>query len=144
MFVVEQKCQPSSSDLCCDWGTSYSVIHWCRERARFERHQEFCLHGAQSTNQLLQSLEGAKILTPLSEVHPNKDSTFFHHIFHMLEKLNLETVTHIEVDGESGFKYLFLAFGVAIRGFRYMRKVVGIDGTFLKGQYRGILLVATT
>ncbi|KAL5560742.1 hypothetical protein UlMin_036953 [Ulmus minor] len=24
----------------------------------------------------------------------------------------------------------------AIRGFRYMRKVVGIDGTFLKGQYR--------
>ncbi|KAL5562473.1 hypothetical protein UlMin_032220 [Ulmus minor] len=51
--------------------------------------------------------------------------------FHMLEK-------------ESRFKYLFLAFGVAIRGFRYMRKVVGIDGTFLKGQYRGVLLVATT
>ncbi|KAL5537977.1 hypothetical protein UlMin_045921 [Ulmus minor] len=63
--------------------------------------------------------------------------------FHMLEKLNPGTVTRIEVDGESRFKYLFLAFGVAIRGFRYMRKVVGIDGTFLKGQYRGILLVAT-
>ncbi|KAL5581296.1 hypothetical protein UlMin_013738 [Ulmus minor] len=44
---------------------------------------------------------------------------------------------------ENRFKYLFLAFGVAIRGFRYMRKVVGIDGTFLKGQYRGVLLVAT-
>ena len=53
----------------------------------------------------------------------------------MLEKLNLETLTRIEVDGESRFKYLFLAFGVAIRGFCYMRKVVGIDGTFLKGQY---------
>ncbi|KAL5540375.1 hypothetical protein UlMin_045220 [Ulmus minor] len=64
--------------------------------------------------------------------------------FHMLEKLNPGTVTRIEVDGESRFKYLFLAFGVAIRGFRYMRKVVGIDGTFLKGQYRGVLLVATT
>ncbi|KAL5565272.1 hypothetical protein UlMin_028436 [Ulmus minor] len=63
--------------------------------------------------------------------------------FHMLEKLNPGTVTRIEVDGESRFKYLFLAFGVAIRGFRYMRKVVGIDGTFLKGQYRGVLLVAT-
>ena len=25
-----------------------------------------------------------------------------------------------------------------------MRKVIGIDGTFLKGQYRGILLVAMT
>ena len=55
--------------------------------------------------------------------------------FHMLEKLNPGTVTRIEVDGESRFKYLFLAFGVAIRGFRYMRKVVGIDGIFLKGQY---------
>ncbi|KAL5553951.1 hypothetical protein UlMin_041352 [Ulmus minor] len=63
--------------------------------------------------------------------------------FHMLEKLNPGTVTRIEVDGESRFKYLFLAFGVAIRGFRYMRKVVRIDGTFLKGQYRGVLLVAT-
>ena len=61
----------------------------------------------------------------------------------MLEKLNPGTVTRIEVDGESRFKYLFLAFGVAIRGFRYMRKVVGIDDTFLKGQYRGVLLVAT-
>ncbi|KAL5569114.1 hypothetical protein UlMin_025689 [Ulmus minor] len=63
--------------------------------------------------------------------------------FHMLEKLNLGTITRIEVDRESRFKYLFLAFGVAIRGFRYMRKVVRIDGTFLKGQYRGVLLVAT-
>ena len=63
--------------------------------------------------------------------------------FHMLEKLNPGIVTRIEVDGESRFKYLFLAFGVAIRGFRYMRKVVRIDVTFLKGQYRGVLLVAT-
>ena len=38
--------------------------------------------------------------------------------FHMLEKLNLGTVTRIESDRESRFKYLFLAFGVAIRGFR--------------------------
>ncbi|KAL5538059.1 hypothetical protein UlMin_046102 [Ulmus minor] len=64
--------------------------------------------------------------------------------FHMLKKLNPGTVTHIEVNGESIFKYLFLAFGVAIRGFHYMRKVVRIDVTFLKGQYRGVLLVATT
>ena len=51
----------------------------------------------------------------------------------MLEKLNLGTVTCIEVDGDSKFKYLLFAFGVAIRGFHYMKKVVGIDGTFLKG-----------
>ena len=35
----------------------------------------------------------------------------------MLEKVNLGTVTLIEVDKESRFKYLFLAFGAAIRGF---------------------------
>ena len=41
---------------------------------------------------------------------------------YMLEKVNPETVTRIEVDGESRFKYLFLAFGVAIRGFQLHAK----------------------
>ncbi|KAL5572909.1 hypothetical protein UlMin_022506 [Ulmus minor] len=63
---------------------------------------------------------------------------------YMLEKVNPGTITHIEVDGDNRFKYLFLAFGVAIKGFEFMWKVVGIDGTFLKSQYKGVLLVATT
>ena len=62
----------------------------------------------------------------------------------MLKKLNLGTIACIEVDKKSRFKYLFLSFGVAIRGVHYMRKVVRIDSTFLKGQYWGVLLVATT
>ena len=62
---------------------------------------------------------------------------------YMLEKVNPDTVTRIEVDGKSIFKYLFLAFGVAIRGFQYMRKVIGIDGTFLKGLHKSVLLVDT-
>ncbi|KAL5540487.1 hypothetical protein UlMin_043081 [Ulmus minor] len=59
-----------------------------------------------------------------------------------LEKVNPGTITHIVVNGDNRFKYLFLAFGVAIKGFEFMRKVVGIDGTFLKSQYKGVLLVA--
>ena len=59
----------------------------------------------------------------------------------MLEKVNLGTITRIEVDGESKFKYFFLAFDASIRGFNYMRKVIGIDETFLKGPYKGVLLV---
>ena len=55
----------------------------------------------------------------------------------MLEKVNLETVTLIEVDGESIFKYFFLTFGASVRGLNYMRKVIGIDETFLKGPYKG-------
>ena len=62
----------------------------------------------------------------------------------MIEKVNLGTITHIEVNGDNRFKYLFLAFGVAIKGFEFMWKVVGIDDTFLKSQYKGVLLVATT
>ncbi|KAL5576684.1 hypothetical protein UlMin_018383 [Ulmus minor] len=63
---------------------------------------------------------------------------------HMLEMLNPGTITRIEVDRESRFKYLLLEFGIAIRGFHYTRKVARIDDTFLKGQYQGVLLVATT
>ena len=62
----------------------------------------------------------------------------------MLVKINHGIVTSIEVDRESIFKYLFLAFGVAIRGFHYMRKVVKIDNTFLKGRHMGVLLVVMT
>lgn len=53
----------------------------------------------------------------------------------------LETVP--APDGEQRFKYLFLAFGASIQGFPYMRKVVIIDGTHLKGKYSGRLLTAS-
>ena len=36
-----------------------------------------------------------------------------------------------------------LGIWAAIRGFQYTRKVIGVDGTFLKGPYKGVLLVAT-
>ncbi|KAL0864891.1 hypothetical protein Bca101_044009 [Brassica carinata] len=53
----------------------------------------------------------------------------------------LETVP--APDGGQRFKYLFLAFGASIQGFPYMRKVVIIDGTHLKGKYSGCLLTAS-
>ncbi|XP_062102913.1 uncharacterized protein LOC133813897 [Humulus lupulus] len=34
--------------------------------------------------------------------------------------------------------------GVAIRGFTYMRKVIGIDAAWIKTKHKGVLLVATT
>ena len=60
---------------------------------------------------------------------------------YILKKVNPGTVTRIEVDRENRFKYLLLAFGAAIKDFQYMKKVIGIDGTFLKGPYKGVLLV---
>lgn len=62
----------------------------------------------------------------------------------MLEKVNPETVTRMEVDGVSRFNYLLLSFGATIMGFHYMRKIIGINETFLKSPYKGVLLVVTT
>ncbi|KAL0733434.1 hypothetical protein Bca4012_009644 [Brassica carinata] len=55
--------------------------------------------------------------------------------------VGLETVPG--PDGGHRFKYLFLAFGASILGYTYMRKVVIIDGTHLKGKYAGCLLTAS-
>lgn len=45
--------------------------------------------------------------------------------------------------GVHRFKYLFLAFGASIQGLPFMRKVIIIDGTHLKGKFAGTLLTAS-
>ncbi|XP_076886826.1 uncharacterized protein LOC143536797 [Bidens hawaiensis] len=42
------------------------------------------------------------------------------------------------------FKYVFLAFGETIKAFHYCQLVISVDGTRLKGSYRGKLLIAVT
>ncbi|KAL0717668.1 hypothetical protein Bca4012_066990 [Brassica carinata] len=41
------------------------------------------------------------------------------------------------------FKYMFLALGGSIEGFKHMRKVVIVDGTHLRGKFAGCLLTAS-
>ena len=73
-----------------------------------------------------------------------KDSfPLFPSYLHMLKVRYLGTVIHIEVDENKKFKFLFVALGVAIRGFSVMRKVIGLDGTFFKSTCKGTLLIAT-
>ncbi|XP_022899243.1 uncharacterized protein LOC111412540 [Olea europaea var. sylvestris] len=63
---------------------------------------------------------------------------------HVLGESNPGTVTHIEVDSRNRFHYLFLAFGASIQGYlHYMRPVICVDGSHLKGPYKGTLLLAT-
>ncbi|XP_022846198.1 uncharacterized protein LOC111368922 [Olea europaea var. sylvestris] len=63
---------------------------------------------------------------------------------HVLRESNPGTVTYIEVDSRTRFHYFFLAFGASIRGYiHYLRPVICVDGTHLKGPYKGILLLAT-
>ncbi|CAA7016063.1 unnamed protein product [Microthlaspi erraticum] len=62
---------------------------------------------------------------------------------HQIRQANPGTFTRLEVDEFQRFKYLFLAFGASINGFPFLRKVVVVDGTFLKGKYKGTLLIAS-
>jgi len=52
-------------------------------------------------------------------------------------------VTDIEENGDERFLYMFLAFGASIQGFRYLRRVLVVDGTHLTGKYKGVLLTAS-
>ncbi|XP_022891757.1 uncharacterized protein LOC111406598 [Olea europaea var. sylvestris] len=62
----------------------------------------------------------------------------------VLGENNPGTVTHIELDSRDRFHYFFLAFGASIRGYmQYLRPVVCINGSHLKGPYKGTLLLAT-
>lgn len=45
--------------------------------------------------------------------------------------------------GGHRFKYMFLALGASVEGYKAMRKVVVVDGTHLKGRYAGCLLTAS-
>lgn len=62
---------------------------------------------------------------------------------------NLGTTNHgspyfIATEGENCFKYLFIALGQCIRGFKNaMRPVILVDGTILKSKYGGKLIIAT-
>lgn len=63
---------------------------------------------------------------------------------YLIRKANPGTLTRLAIDEEDRFKFVFIAFGASIHGFQFMRKVVVVDGTFLKGPYLGTLLLATT
>lgn len=64
-----------------------------------------------------------------------------------LAQANPGTLAEIETEYKDNignrFKYLFLAMGASIMGFEYMRKVVVVDGTNLRGKYAGCLLTAS-
>ncbi|WZZ31310.1 hypothetical protein YC2023_014711 [Brassica napus] len=63
---------------------------------------------------------------------------------HMIKEANPGTHIHYETNEKARFMYLFMSFGQSIRGFNNaMRRVIVVDGTFLKNKYRGVLLVAT-
>ena len=53
-------------------------------------------------------------------------------------------MTKLKVDNENKFEICFMAFGACIFGFHECcRAAIAIDGTHLKGKYKGILFIVT-
>ncbi|XP_060211979.1 uncharacterized protein LOC132639558 [Lycium barbarum] len=55
---------------------------------------------------------------------------------------NPGTVANIKWTPDNKFKYAFFAYGASIEGWKHCRTVMMVDATFLKSQYRGVLMIA--
>ncbi|KAH6807165.1 hypothetical protein C2S51_028273 [Perilla frutescens var. frutescens] len=63
----------------------------------------------------------------------------------MLKRSNPDTVYDLETDDDDCFMYTFVALGICRAAFSvYIRPVIAIDGTPLKGKTKGILFVTVT
>ncbi|KAL7161730.1 hypothetical protein ACSBR2_042242 [Camellia fascicularis] len=72
----------------------------------------------------------------------------FHQLRWYLEtgmRTNPGSVFELDVDESSGcFRRLFVAFHGCLYGFQFCRPLLFVDGTFLKGRYKGHLLAPTS
>lgn len=89
------------------------------------------------------ALRGIKLA--ISEVRGSPEESYrrLYCYLYVLQMVNPGTVTSVKVDARNRFKYLFVALGASIEGFRAMRKVIVVDATFLKNVYGGMLVFAT-
>ncbi|XP_062104416.1 uncharacterized protein LOC133815615 [Humulus lupulus] len=61
---------------------------------------------------------------------------------YMLQLANPGTITRVCKDEENRFKYMFIAFGASLDGWKQCRPVIVVDGTFLKTKCGGTLYAA--
>ncbi|KAH0653125.1 hypothetical protein KY290_031412 [Solanum tuberosum] len=61
---------------------------------------------------------------------------------YMLEVANPGSKTTLLLDENGRFKHFFVSYAAWITDFQEMRKVIVVDGTFLRSKYEGVLLSA--
>jgi hypothetical protein len=54
---------------------------------------------------------------------------------------DIKTCNLVSKPGQQGLQRTFLALGPTIEAFKHCRPVICIDGTFLTGTYKGIILI---
>ncbi|XP_019096217.1 PREDICTED: uncharacterized protein LOC109130738 [Camelina sativa] len=148
---IEDICKWSLRAECLNGSTYFKInkfvgLHTCAP----SKKKKFCRTPSAKTigHLIKQNYEGAweSREYAVNEVRgiPEKSYGKIPKYLYMIQEANPGTFTNYEVDCNSRFKYLFISFGQSIRGFyKGMRKVIVVDGTFLKNKYKGVLLVAT-
>ena len=58
-------------------------------------------------------------------------------------KTNPHSVVHLESTPENKFRCLFISYSASALGIQHCRPLLGLDGTYLKTCFQGILLAAT-
>ena len=61
--------------------------------------------------------------------------------YYMLERENPGMVTKLQIDEKNKFEYFFMELGACISRFMACRPALAIDGTHLKGKYKGVMYV---
>ena len=61
---------------------------------------------------------------------------------YMLEVANSGSKTTLSLDENESIQNFFVSYAAWIIGFQEMRKVIAVDGTFLRSKYGGVLLLA--
>ncbi|KAM6554586.1 hypothetical protein CsatB_012398 [Cannabis sativa] len=74
---------------------------------------------------------------------PHESYSEIPRILYMMEKCNPGTITDLVTDENGHFKYLYFAIGASIKGWQHCNPIIVTDGTFLKNQHGGTLLIAS-
>ncbi|KAK2663013.1 hypothetical protein Ddye_001587 [Dipteronia dyeriana] len=81
---------------------------------------------------------------PEVAAHDNRPGPQFDDVFGCQIEMNGRQYNHQSFE-YGKFLYFFMSIGASLRGFRtYMHPVIVVDGTHLKGRFRGAMFVATT
>lgn len=80
------------------------------------------------------------------EIHGDESLSYNNLVWYLeaLNKTNPGSYTILEINEETKkFQRLFVSFEAQIFGFKYCRSLLCLDGTFLKGKFKGCMLAAT-
>ncbi|KAF5195334.1 Zinc finger protein, partial [Thalictrum thalictroides] len=82
----------------------------------------------------------------IKEIHGGDTLSYHQLVWFADSLLKTNPGSHVALESDPithKFERIFISFEACISGFKYCRPMVALDGTFLKGKFKGWLLSAT-